>query len=120
MVEDNDLATSDKKYVNNLKLHEIKNEILKDNTGDFELNGKMIIGPFEHKTIFRFKNVDDFESFINAIAVNYDSEDVTFTGHIYKLNTPQYKIMKGSAYGKGTNFMQKFVEYHGQNCYIPT
>ena len=42
-------------------MHEIKDEILQDYTGDFELNGKMIIGPVEHKTNIRFKNMDDFE-----------------------------------------------------------
>ena len=66
MVEDIDigrffeLATSNNIYVNNLNLHEIKNEILKDYTGDFELIGKMIIGVVEHKTNIRFKNLDDF------------------------------------------------------------
>ena len=46
MVEDIDigrffeLATSDSIYVNNLNLHEIKNEVLEDYTGDFELIGK--------------------------------------------------------------------------------
>ena len=35
-----ELATSNKIYVNNLNLHEIKNEILQDYTGDFELIGK--------------------------------------------------------------------------------
>ena len=60
MVEDIDLgrffelATSNKIYVNNLNLHEIKNENLQDYTGDFELNGKMIIGAIEHKTTTRF------------------------------------------------------------------
>ena len=55
MVEDIDLgrffelATSNKIYVNSLNLHEIKNEILQDCTGDFELNGLMNIGPIEHK-----------------------------------------------------------------------
>ena len=126
MVEDIDLgrffelATSDKIYVNNLNLHEIKNEILQDYTGDFELNGKMIIGPIEHKTNIRFKNMDDFQNYINAIDVYYDSEDVTFTGYVYKLNTPHFKVVKRSAYGRGTNYMQEIVEYHGQNCYIPT
>ena len=56
-----ELATSNKKYVNNLNLHEIKNKILEDCTGDFELNGKMIIGLIEHKTNIRFKNIKDFE-----------------------------------------------------------
>ena len=31
-----------------------------DCTGEFELNGLMLIGPVEHKTNIRFKNMDDF------------------------------------------------------------
>ena len=115
-----ELATSNKIYVNNLNLHEIKDEILQDYTGDFELNGEMIIGPTKHKTNIRFKNMDDFERYINAIDVDYNSEDVTFTGYVYKLNTPHFKVVKRIAYGKGTNYMQEIVEYHGRNCYIPT
>ena len=115
-----ELATSNKVYVNNLNLHEIEKYILHDYTGDFELNGKMIIGPVEHKTNIRFKNMDDFERYINAIDVDYDSEDVTFSGYVYKLNTPHFKVAKRSAYGRGTNYMQEIVEFHGQNCYLPT
>ena len=124
--EDNDLgrffeiATSDKIYVNKLNLHEIKDEILQDYTGDFELNGLMIIGPVEHKKNIRFKNMDDFERYINAIDIDYDSEDVTFTGYVYKINTPHFKIVKRNAYGRGTKYVQEIVEYHGRNCYIPT
>ena len=126
MVEDIDigrffeLTTSDSIYIDNLNLHEIKNENLEEYTGDFELIGKMIIGPVEHKTNIRFKNMDDFERFINAKDIDYDSDDVVFTGYVYKLNTPQFKVVKRSAYGKGTNYMQEIVEYYGQNCYIPT
>ena len=80
----------------------------------------MIIGPIEHKTNIRFKNMNDFENYINAIDVDYDCEDVTFTGYVYKLNTPHFKVVRRSAYGRGTNYMQEIVEYHGQNCYIPT
>ena len=125
MVEDVDigrffeLTTTDKIYVNSLNLHEIKNEILQDYTGDFELNGLMIIGLVEHKTNIRFKNMDDFGSYINAIDVDYDNEDVIFTCYIYKIKTP-HKVVKRSSYGKGTNYMQQIVEYPGQNCYIPT
>ena len=115
-----ELATSNKTYVNNLSLHEIKDENLQDYTGDFELNGLMIIGHFEHQTNIRYKNMDDFERFINAIDVDYDSEDVTFNGYVYKLNTIQFKVAQRSAYGKSTNYMQEIVEYHGQNCYTPT
>ena len=92
-----ELATSDKIYVNSLNLHEIKNETLQDYTGDFEFNGLKIIESVEHKTIITFKNMDDFESYINAIHIDYDSEDVTFTGYVYKLNTPQLKAVKRSA-----------------------
>ena len=115
-----ELATSFKNYVNILNLHEIKNEILRDDRGDFELNRLVIIGPIEHKTIIRFKKLNEFESYINAIDIDYSSEDLTFTGHVYKLNTPQFNIVKRSVYAKGTIYMQKFVEYRGQNCYIPT
>ena len=115
-----ELATSNKIYVNNLNLHEIKSEILQDYNNDFELNGKMIIGHIEHKTNVRFKNMDDFERYINAIDIDFDSEDVTFAGYVYKLNTPRFKVVKRSAYVRGTNYMQEIVEYHGQNFYIPT
>ena len=49
-----ELATSNNIYVNNLNLHEIKDEVLEDYTGDFELIGKRIIGPVEYKTNIRF------------------------------------------------------------------
>ena len=61
-----------------------------------------------------------FENYINAIDVDYDSEDVTFTEYVYKLNTPHFKVVKRSAYGRGTKNMQEIVEYHGHNCYRPT
>ena len=115
-----ELATSNKIYVNNLNLHEIENEILQEHRGDFELNGLLIIGPVEHKTNVRLKNMDDFERYIIAIDVDNDGEDVTFTGYVYKLNTPQFNVARRSAYGKSTDFMQEIVDYRGQNCYIPT
>ena len=72
-----ELATTDRQYVNGLNLHEIKNDILEDYTGDFELIGSMLVGEKEQKTNIRLKNVDDFESYINAIDNSgYDSEDV--------------------------------------------
>ena len=86
-----ELATTDRQYVNALNLHEIKIETLEDYTGDFELIGSMLVGEIEQKTNIRFKNVDDFESYINAIdSSGYDSEDVIFTGWLYKLNTPEF------------------------------
>ena len=103
MVEDVDigrffeLATSNKIYVNNLNLHEIKNEVLQGYTGDFELNGLMITGPIELKTNMRFEIMGDFDTYINAIDIDYDSGDVIFTGYIYKLNTPQFNVVRRSS-----------------------
>ena len=105
-----ELATTDKKYVNGLNLHEIKIEILEDYTGDFELIGSMLVGEIEQKTNIRFKNVDDFERYINAVDNSgYDSEDVIFTGWLYKLNTPEFKKANRSQYGRGTDFKQDIV-----------
>ena len=116
-----ELATTDREYVKGLNLHEIKNEILEDYTGNFELIGSMLVGEIERKTNIRFKNVDDFESYINAIDNSgYDSDDVIFTGWLYKLNTPEFKKVNRSHYGRGTAFKQDIVEYIGSNCYIPT
>ena len=116
-----ELATTNRKYVDGLKLHEIKNEILEDYTGDFEIIGSMLVGEVEQKTNIRFKIVDDFESYINATDNSgYDSEDAIFTGWLYKLNTPEFKKVNRSQYGRGTDLKQDFVEYIGNNCYIPT
>ena len=53
--------------------------------------------------------MDDFESYIDAIDVDYDSEDVTFTGYVYKVNTPKFKVVRRSSHAKGTNYMQKMM-----------
>ena len=116
-----ELATTDRKYGNGLNLHEIKDEISEDYTGDFELFGSMLVGEVEQKTIFRFKNTDDFETYINAIDNSgYDSDDVFFTGWLCRLNTPDFRRVKRSQFARGTDFKQDIVEYHGRNCYIPT
>ena len=62
--------------------------------------------------------MDDFGSYKNATDVDYDSEDVTFTGYVYKSKTPEFNVVKRSAYAKGTNYMKKIIDHHGQNCFI--
>ena len=64
--------------------------------------------------------MDDFEHYINAIDNDYDSEDVTFGGYVYKLNKFQFNRKHRSQYGRGTIFKQDIVEYTGNECYIPT
>ena len=76
-----EIAIAIKKYVNGLNLHQIRNELLEDASGNFQSIGSMLIGEIEQKTNVRFKNVDDFETYINAIDnSSYDSDDVIFTG----------------------------------------
>ena len=80
----------------------------------------MIIGIIEQKTNIRYKNLEGFESYINAKDIDYDSEDSTFIGYTYKLKTPQFKVVKRSGYAKGTSYRHEITKYYGRNCYITT
>ena len=80
----------------------------------------MLIGEIEHKTILRFKYVDDFVTYINDIDnVGYDSEEVIFTGWFYKLDTHEFNKVNRPQNARGTDFKQDIVEYIGNKCYIP-
>ena len=116
-----ELATTNKRYVNGLNLHEIKGEVLEDYTGDFGLIGTTMIGKLEQKTNIMFKNVDEFETYFFVVdSGGCDSEDVIFKRWLYILNTPDKKIVNRSLYARGTDFKQDIVEYIGNNCYNPT
>ena len=84
------------------------------------LNGILVVEPIEHKTNIRFENINSFESYINAIDIDYDGEDVIFTGWLYELKTPRFNKVNRSQYGRGTDFKQHIVESIGNSCYIPT
>ena len=73
-------------------LHEIKQEILQDCAGTIEMVGNLKFGDQIRQTIFRFRNINDFEAFINAIDQDYESEDAIFNGYNYKINTPYQPI----------------------------
>ena len=63
-------------------LHEIKNEILVDYAGEFEMAGKLSIGDQIRETHIRLRNITDYESYINAIDEGYEAEDAIFNGYI--------------------------------------
>ena len=63
--------------------------------------------------------MDDFESYVNSIDEGYDADDCIFNGYIYKLNTPQFNKVNRNQYGNGCSFDKIFVEYRGNNCFIP-
>ena len=72
----------------NKNLHEIKQEILVDYTGEFEMVGIISVGDQITETFIRFRNITDYESYIKAIDQDYESEDSIFKGYIYKIDTP--------------------------------
>ena len=79
-----------------------------------------MIGEIEQKIKITPKNNDDFENYSHSIDNGgNDSDDVIFTGWLYKLNTPEFDKVSGSQNGKGTDFKQDVVEYIEKNCYIP-
>ena len=99
-----------------MNLHGIKNKFSLVYTGDFELIGSMLIGEKEQITNIRFQNVDDFESYINAIDNGgYDSGHVSSTRWLYILNTPEFKKVNRSQNARGTDFKEDVVEYINNN-----
>ena len=117
-----EFATSNRIYFNGLTLHEIGSEILSESTSDFQMIGSLLIDDRKHRTNIRFRNADNFETFINAIDFDYDSEDVIFTEFFLKSITHQSKFneVNRSQYDKGTHSKLDIVEYTSNNCYIPT
>ena len=101
-------------------LHEIKQEILLDFEGVFEMVGNLKIGDQIRQTHIRFRNIDDFEAYVNSIDQDYDSDDSIFNGYFYKINTPQFNEVNRSQYGNGCSFDKIIIEYRGNNCFIPT
>ena len=76
----------------------------------------MLLVEIEQKTNIRFKNVADYETYVNAIDVMILKMFFSQAGLI---NTPQFNIVKRSGYGKVTDFKQGIVEFVGNNSYIP-
>ena len=106
--------------VKNKNLHDIKHEILLGFVGAFEMVGNWKVGDQIRQTNIRFRNMDDFEAYINSIDRRYDAEDAFFNGHIHKINTPQFNKVNRSQYGKGCGFKNEIIEHRGNNCFIPT
>ena len=72
--------------------------------------GNLKVGDRILETHIRFRNMDDFQAYINSIDQDYDSEDAIFNGYIYKINTPQFNKVNRSQYGNGCSFDRIFIE----------
>ena len=117
---ENALKELNKNQVIDKNLHEIKNEILQDYDGTFEVVGTLLVGDQLRQTHIKFRKVIVFESYINSIDQDYDSDDAIFNGYIYKIDTPIYNKVNRSQYGNGCDFKHEIIEYRGNNCFIPT
>ena len=55
----------------------------------------MVIGPGEQKREIRLRKMDDFEIYINAVYIDYDSDDFISTGFVCQSNTTEpYKVSR--------------------------
>ena len=59
-------------------MHDVKNETSRDYGGEFEMIGKLSVGDQIRSTHIRFRNVNEYKRFDNAIDVGYDAEDAIF------------------------------------------
>ena len=80
----------------NKNLHEIKQEILVDYVGEFDMVGNLKVGDQIRQTHIRFRSVSDYEAYINAIDEGYDAEDAIFNGYIYKKDTHHFNKVNKS------------------------
>ena len=91
------------------KLHENKGKILVDHTGEFEMVGSLKVGDQICQTYFSFRNITDYEAYINSIDKGYDAEDSFINCYFYKINTPQINSVDRSQYGNGLTSNMKFM-----------
>ena len=109
-----------KTQVVNKSLYEIKQEVLGDYAGEFEMVGEISVGDRIRTTHIRFRIITDYEAYITSIDEGYDAEKSIFNGYIYKNNTPQFTLIIRSQYGNACDFRQEIIENRGNNCFIPT
>ena len=82
--------------------------------------GNLKVGDQIRQTHIRFRNISDYEAFLNSIDEGYDADDCIFNGYVYEIDTPQFNKVNRSQYGNGCSFDKIIIDYRGNNCYIPT
>ena len=83
--------------------------MLKDYTGEFEIVGNLKVDQIR-QTHIRFRKMDDFEAYINAIDEGYDADDTIFIGYIDELNTRQFNKVNRSQKGNGCDFEHEILK----------
>ena len=101
-------------------LQEIKNKILRDYAVEFRMVRKLTVVDQITETHMSFRNITDYEVYINSIDDGYDAEDATCNSYIYKISTLQFNLVNRSQYRDGCVFKHEILEYRGNNCFVPT
>ena len=91
-------------HVVDINIHQVRNEILGDYDGEFEMVGCLVIGDQIRQALTRFRNITDYEAYINAIDQDYESDDALFIGYFSKINAPQFNLVSRSQYGNDSDF----------------
>ena len=117
-----ELEESNKIHVFDRNLHGIENEILLDYVREIEMVGNLKLVIKFVKLILDLEMLlnTEYETYINAIDQEYESEDAFFNGSFYKINTPQFNLVDRNQYGNGCDFKHEIIEHRGNNCFIPT
>ena len=80
--------------------------------------GNLKVGNQNRQEHIRFRNIDDYESYINSIDEGYDAEDVIFNGYVCKINTLQFNKANRIQYGNGCDFKHQIIEIPVNNCFL--
>ena len=100
--------------------NEIKQEILRDYAGEFEMVENYQLQIMFGKLTLDLELLLTFESYINAIGQDYQFEDAVFNGYICRIKNALFNLVNRSQYGNGCDFKHEDFKYRGNKCFIPT
>ena len=72
--------------------------------------GTLKVGDQIKQTHIRFRNISEYEAYINSIDQGYDAEDSIFNGYIYKINFSQFNLVKRIQFGNGCDCKHEIIE----------
>ena len=82
--------------------------------------GMLKVGDQIRQTHIRYRNMDDFETYNNAIDQEYEPEHSIFNIYIYKIDTREFNLVNKSQYGNGGDFKLENIEFRDKIYFIPS
>ena len=115
-----ELAEENKIIYNQVPVNTLIEDTEKLKNGFFT-NGYFTLGEEgEIDTNRFFKDSNELAKFIDKILDKYDDHpSIFYTGNIYRC-FKNFKRVNRSEHGRGANEFNNFLEYKGNNCYIPS